>query len=297
MEKKHMVGFIGLGVMGKPMSKNLLKAGYPLVVYDLIGSKMSELVSIGAEGAGSPKDVSKKCEIIITMVPDSPEVEIAVLGENGVIEGVKEGAIVIDMSSINPFTTRKAGDALAKKGVEMLDAPVSGGEEGAIKGELAIMVGGKEEIFKKSLPLFKSMGKSITYVGELGGGEMMKLVNQLIVAVNIAALSEAFMLGAKAGLSAQTMFQAIRGGLAGSKVMETKVPRFVERNFAPGFKIDLHIKDLKNALTAAQELKVPVPFASLVGQVMLALSNKGKGANDHGGMVEFWEDMAGGKVK
>lgn len=297
MITKPVVGFIGLGIMGKPMSRNLLQAGYPLVVYTRTKAKIKEMEKEGAQGATTPREVGEKSEIVITMLPDSPQVEEVILGENGVLAGVDKGKIVIDMSSIDPFSTQLIGKALSLKGVEMLDAPVSGGEEGAIKGELSIMVGGKKEIFEKCLPIFQTLGKNITYVGELGSGEMTKLINQIIVAVNLAALCEAFALGAKAGLKAETIYQAIRGGMAGSKVMDMKVPRFENRNFAPGFKIDLHLKDLKNALSTAREMKIPLPFTSGVEQIMIALSGKGKGDKDHGAMIEFFEELIQVEVK
>lgn len=295
--EKERIGFIGLGIMGKPMSKNLLKASYPLTVYTRKREKIEEMIKLGAKGANSPKEVAENSDIVITMLPDSPEVEEVIFGERGVIEGIKSGSIVIDMSSIDPKTTIKIGTALEKKGVEMLDAPVSGGEEGAIKGELSIMVGGKKEIFERCLPIFQAMGKNITYVGPLGSGQIVKLVNQIIVAINIAGICEAFSLGKKAGLSIETVFNAIRGGLAGSKVMDTKVPRFIGRNFDPGFKLDLHIKDLKNALLMGKELKVPLPFTSLVQQIMISLSGKNEGDKDHSILVKFWEDLLGVEVK
>ncbi|MDK2897477.1 MAG: 2-hydroxy-3-oxopropionate reductase [Candidatus Atribacteria bacterium] len=297
MTSKPVVGFIGLGIMGKPMSRNLLRAGYPLVVYTRTRSKLEEMAKEGAEIANSSQEVAEKSEIVITMLPDSPQVEEVILGERGVLAGMKKGKVVVDMSSIDPLVTKRIGKLLSQKGVEMLDAPVSGGEEGAIKGELSIMVGGKKETFGQCLPLFQVLGKSITYVGELGSGEMTKLVNQIIVAVNLAALSEAFVLGAKAGLQAETVYQAIRGGMAGSRVMEMKAPRFWERNFEPGFKLDLHLKDLKNALAAAREMKAPLPFTSLVEQIMITLTGKGKAEVDHGALVEFWEELSGTQVK
>jgi len=297
MTSKPVVGFIGLGIMGKPMSRNLLRAGYPLVVYTRTRSKLEEMAKEGAEIANSSQEVAEKSEIVITMLPDSPQVEEVILGERGVLAGMEKGKVVVDMSSIDPLVTKRIGKLLSQKGVEMLDAPVSGGEEGAIKGELSIMVGGKEETFGQCLPLFQTLGKSITYVGELGSGEMTKLVNQIIVAVNLAALSEAFVLGAKAGLQAETVYQAIRGGMAGSRVMEMKAPRLWERNFEPGFKIDLHLKDLKNALAAAREMKTPLPFTSLVEQIMITLTGKGKAEVDHGALVEFWEELSGTQVK
>ena len=297
MAIKPTIGFIGLGIMGKPMCRNLLQAGYPVVVYTRTKSKIEEMVKEGAQGAKTPREVGEKSEVVITMLPDAPQVEEVILGERGVIKGIERGKRVVDMSSIDPLSTRRIGEVLVSQGVEMLDAPVSGGEEGAIKGDLSIMVGGKKEVFEKCLPIFQVLGKTITYVGELGSGEMTKLINQIIVAVNLAALGEAFTLGAKAGLKAETMYQALRGGMAGSKVMDMKVPRWEERNFTPGFKIDLHLKDLKNALVTAQEMKVPLPFTSLVKQVMITLSGKGEGEKDHGAMIKFWEELSQIEVK
>lgn len=297
MAIKPTIGFIGLGIMGKPMCRNLLQAGYPVVVYTRTKSKIEEMVKEGAQGAKTPREVGEKSEVVITMLPDAPQVEEVILGERGVIKGIERGKIVVDMSSIDPLSTRRIGEVLVSQEVEMLDAPVSGGEEGAIKGDLSIMVGGKKEVFEKCLPIFQVLGKTITYVGELGSGEMTKLINQIIVAVNLAALGEAFTLGAKAGLKAETMYQALRGGMAGSKVMDMKVPRWEERNFTPGFKIDLHLKDLKNALVTAQEMKVPLPFTSLVKQVMITLSGKGEGEKDHGAMIKFWEELSQIEVK
>ncbi len=295
--EKPIIGFIGLGIMGRPMSKNLLSAGYPLVVYTRTKSKIEEMEKLGAKGAASPKDVASESDVVITMLPDSPEVEEVILGENGVIEGIRPETVVIDMSSIDPVVTRKVGAELAQKGANMLDAPVSGGESGAIKGELAIMVGGDKEVFERCLPIFQAMGRAITYMGGLGSGQTTKLVNQIIVGINIAALSEAFAFGAKAGLSAEDMHRAISGGMAGSRVMEMMVPRFVKRDFKPGFKLDLHIKDLKNAINAGMTLKSPLPLASFVEQAMISLSAEGKGESDHGCLVELWEELSGAEVR
>ena len=233
------ISFIGLGIMGKPMAKNLQNAGYTLIVHNRSQSPVEELVNLGAQRADSPEAAAKKSDIIITMLPNSPQVEAVVLGENGIIKAAAPGKILIDMSSIEPLVSQKIAEELAKKGMEMLDAPVSGGETGAIKGELAIMVGGKENIFNKCLPIFNVLGKSTVRVGNVGAGGFAKLANQIIVALNIAAVSEAFILGQKAGLDADKLFQAIRKGLAGSQVMDAKVPKIINRDFAPGFKIKL----------------------------------------------------------
>ncbi len=292
------VGFIGLGVMGKPMAKNLLKAGYSLVVCKhLDPTPVNELVAAGAQEAISPKQVAEMSDAVITMLPDSAEVEEVVLGENGLLKGAKKGLIIIDMSSIAPSTSRRIATEAEKRGVEVLDAPVSGGETGAIQGTLAIMVGGKEATFSKCVDILRAMGKSIVRVGDAGAGQVVKLANQIIVALNIAALSEAFVLGAKAGVDPRIMYQAIRTGFAGSNVLDAKIPTILERNFKPGFKIRLHHKDLKNALEAARELKVPIPLTSLVQQELCALINEGKGEADHSAIINFSERLADTEVR
>jgi 2-hydroxy-3-oxopropionate reductase len=279
--------------MGRPMAKNLLKAGFSLTVYDLNKEAIEDVVKVGAASAHSSREVAQSTEVIIIMVPDSPEAKEVILGKDGVLEGVTSGSVVIDMSSINPLVSQEMARELKKKGVDMLDAPVSGGEPGAVQGTLAIMVGGEERIFyEECLDIFKPMGKNIVHVGPIGAGGFTKLVNQIIVALNIAAVGEAFTLGVKAGLDPQTIFQAIRGGLAGSTVLEAKAPMMIGRNFKPGFKIRLHHKDLNNALTTARDLKVPLPFTSLVQQILLSLIIEGKGENDHSALATFFEKMA-----
>lgn len=292
------IGFIGLGVMGKPMAKNLMKAGYSLVVWKHINPKpVNELVAAGAQEASSPKQVAEMSDIVITMLPDSPEVEEVILGKNGVLEGSRKGMTIIDMSSISPSAAKKIASEVEKKDVEMLDAPVSGGEPAAIQGTLTIMVGGKETTFDASLGVLQAMGKTITWVGDIGTGQVAKLSNQIMVALNIAALSEAFVLGAKAGIKPQILYQAIRTGLAGSNVLEAKLPKILERDFKPGFKIRLHYKDLKNALEAARELNVPLPFTSLLQQILNALINEGKGECDHSAIIAFTERLANVAVR
>jgi len=294
---KKKVGFIGLGIMGKPMAKNLLKAGFPIIAYDLNKDAVEDLVKAGALAARSSKEAAGRAEVIITMLPDSPDVKEVILGKDGVIEGIKPGSIVIDMSSINPLVSQEIEKELRKKGVEMLDAPVSGGETGAIQGTLAIMVGGEEKVFKDCVDLFNSMGKNIVRVGGIGAGGFVKLVNQIIVAMNIAAVGEAFTLGAKAGLDPQVIHQAIRGGLAGSQVLETKAPMIFGRNFKPGFKIKLHHKDLQNALSTAKDLGVPLPLSSFVQQIFLSLMTEGRGEEDHSALATFFEKMAKVEIK
>jgi len=291
------IGFIGLGIMGKPMARNLLKAGYPLTVYDIVPDKAEEVVEAGAKAGSSSKDVAEKSEVIITMLPNSPDVKEAVLGKNGVLEGAKPGTILIDMSSIAPLASKEVAERAKEKGVVVLDAPVSGGEPKAIEGTLAIMVGGPQETFDEVEDILSVMGASVTRVGEIGSGNMTKLANQIIVALNIAAMSEAMVLAAKAGVNAEKVFQAIRGGLAGSTVLDAKMPLVLEGNFKPGFRIELHIKDLANALDTAHEVGVPVPLSSSVMEVMQALKVDGKGADDHGGIIQFYEKLAKVEVR
>jgi len=286
------IGFIGLGIMGKPMARNLLKAGYALVVYDLVPAAVQELVAAGARAGTSPKDVAMRSEVIITMLPNSPHVKTAVLGQDGVIEGLQPGAMVVDMSSIAPSASQELAAALGKKGVPMLDAPVSGGEPKAVNGTLAIMVGGPEDTFQAVKDILAKMGSSVTHVGAVGSGNVTKLANQMIVALNIAAVAEALVLATKAGVEPERVFQAIRGGLAGSTVMEAKVPMILAGNFKPGFRMELHIKDLMNALDTAHELGVPIPLTSQVLEFMQALKVDGKAKDDHSGLVQFYEQLA-----
>jgi 2-hydroxy-3-oxopropionate reductase len=294
---KKKLGFIGLGIMGKPMAKNLLKAGFNLVVFSRSNGPVEELVKEKALSANSPGEVAEHSEVIITMLPDSPEVEEIILGKDGVIRGTKPGSVVIDMSSINPLVTQEIAKVLKEKEEEMLDAPVSGGEIGAIQGTLAIMVGGEEKVFNDCMEIFKAVGKNIVHVGGIGAGGYVKLVNQIIVALNIATVGEAFSLGVKAGLDPQVIYQAIRGGLAGSSVLETKAPMIFGRNFKPGFKIRLHQKDLKNALSTAKDLGVPLPLTSLVQQILISLMTDGRGDEDHSALATFFEKMAKVEIK
>jgi 2-hydroxy-3-oxopropionate reductase len=291
------IGFIGLGIMGKPMVKNLLKAGHKLVVYDIFDAPVRELVQAGAAAGESPKDVAARCELIITMLPNSPHVKTAVLGKNGVIEGAKPGSVLVDMSSIAPLVSREVAAELAAKGIEMLDAPVSGGEPKAIDGTLAIMVGGKEAVFEKIKDVLLKMGASAVLCGEIGAGNVTKLANQIIVALNIAAMSEAFVLATKSGVDPERVFNAIKGGLAGSTVLNAKAPMVLAGNYKPGFRIELHIKDLQNALDTAHETGVPIPLTSQVMEMMQALKVDGKQGEDHGGLIQFYEKLAGIKVR
>ena len=291
------IGFIGLGIMGKPMAKNLLKAGYPLIVHDINAEPVKELVKAGAREGTSSQAVASQSEVIITMLPNSPDVKDAVLGEKGVIYGVKSGAVLIDMSSISPMASKEISERLRQKGVAMLDAPVSGGEPKAIEGTLAIMVGGPQETFDGVKDILGAMGASVKRVGDIGSGNITKLANQMIVALNIAAMAEAMVLATKAGVDPEKVYQAIRGGLAGSAVLDAKMPLVLAGNFKPGFRIELHIKDLMNALDTAKELGVPVFLSSQVMEIMQALKVDGKAKNDHGGIVQFYEKLAKVEVR
>ena len=295
MSKK--IGFIGLGIMGKPMAKNLLKAGYLLVVYSNSESDVSELADCGAQKASSSKEVAQLSDIIITMLPNSPQVKEVVLSENGILEGATEGTIYIDMSSIDPIISQEIANKVKEKGVVMLDAPVSGGEPKAKEGTLSIMVGGEEAVFNEVKDVLLCMGTSAEYVGEIGSGNVTKLANQIIVALNIAAMSEAMTLATKAGVNPERVFKAIRGGLAGSTVLEAKMPMVLNRNFNPGFRIELHIKDLINALNTAHTIGVPLPLTAQVLEMMQALKVEGKGKNDHSGLIQFYERISGIEVK
>ena len=283
--------------MGKPMAKNLIKAGHKLTVFDVVAEKVAELADAGAARASSAKEVAASSEYTITMLPDGPDVEAAVLGENGALEGAKPGSILVDMSSINPLVAQKVGAACEAKGVEFLDAPVSGGEPKAIDGTLAIMVGGKQEVFDKMKPILSAMGASVTLTGAIGAGNVTKLANQIIVACNIAAMGEALVLATKAGLDPEVVFNAIKGGLAGSTVLNAKAPMCFNRNFQPGFRINLHQKDLRNTLQAAESLHVPLPITSLVQQMLVSLINDGKGDLDHSAITLFTEQNAKVEVK
>jgi len=291
------IGFIGLGIMGNPMAKNLIKAGYKLTVYDVIPEKVDDVVNAGAQLGSSSKDVAAKSEVVITMLPNSPEVKDAVLGPDGVMEGAKRGMILIDMSSIAPLASKQVAAKAKEKGVTMLDAPVSGGEPKAVEGTLAIMVGGPAETFEEVKDILGVMGASVTRVGEIGSGNTTKLANQIIVALNIAAMSEAMVLATKAGVDPENVFEAIRGGLAGSMVLDAKMPLALKGNFKPGFRIELHIKDLANALDTAHEIGVPVPLSSVAMEIMQALKVDGKGGDDHGGIIQFYEKLAKVQVR
>jgi 2-hydroxy-3-oxopropionate reductase len=275
------------------MAKNLLRAGHSLVVHSRSRGPVDEVVKAGATAAASPRDVAAQCDVLITMLPNSPDVEQVALGPGGVIEGARRGLIFADMSTIAPIVSQKIGKALEAKGVAMLDAPVSGGEKGAIDGALSIMVGGDKAIFERVLPIFQAMGKTITLLGPLGFGGFTKLANQIIVAVNLTALAEALTLGKKAGLDRELLLTALAGGLAGSKCLDQKKANYVANTYNPGFKIDLHYKDLGLIMESARALGVPLPATAVVQELFNALRVKGRGGLDHSGVITLLEDLAG----
>jgi len=286
------IGFIGLGIMGKPMARNLMEAGYEITVYNRSREKVDELAEEGAEAAGSPREVAEQSDVVITMLPDSPEVREIVAGEDGVFEGIKEGSLLIDMSTISPVVTEELAADAGKKGVGMLDAPVSGGETGAIDGALSIMVGGSEEDFERARPIFDVLGQTVVRVGEAGAGQVVKACNQIVVALVIEAVSEALVLGSKAGVDPEKIIEVLSGGLAGSKVMEAKKSFFLEHDFEPGFRVELHHKDLGIALAAGREYGVALPVTALVSQMLEALKAKGCGDRDHSAILTLIEDLA-----
>ncbi len=288
------IGLIGLGIMGKPMAKNILKAGYELLVNDLNEVAVAEVVAAGGVSAGV--DEIALCDVVLTMLPNSPHVKSVILGETGIGHKMKAGSVFIDMSSITPMVSQEIATELEKHGVEMLDAPVSGGEPKAIDGTLSFMVGGKQEVFDKYKKLLETMGSSVIRCGEVGAGNTTKLANQVIVACNIQALSEAFTLAQKAGVDPHLVLQAIQGGLAGSTVMNSKGPMMLEGNDKPGFKIDLHIKDLNNALDCGHAVGAHLPMTAQVQEVMQYLHNYGCGQNDHSAIAKYYEKLTNIKL-
>lgn len=291
------LGFIGLGIMGKPMAKNLLKAGHEVIVYDVIQSNVDYVAAEGAAPANSSKEVAEQCKLVITMLPNSPHVKSVVMGENGVLDGAQPGTILVDMSSIAPQASQEICKACGEKGVKMIDAPVSGGEPKAVDGTLSIMVGGDEEVFREVYDILMVMGGSAVHCGDIGAGNTTKLANQIIVALNIAAVSEAFMLSTKAGVNPIKVFDAIKGGLAGSTVMNAKVPMITEANFEPGFKINLHIKDLNNALETGHNVGAPLPLTSQVMEMLQTLKADGLGDKDHSAIAKYYEKVADAEIR
>ena len=290
------IGFIGLGIMGAPMVKNLLKANHEVLAYDIVKANVDKAVAAGAKAAASVKEIGRECRFIITMLPDGPDVKKVVCGEGGVLEGAAEGTILVDMSSIAPSYAQEVYAACAEKGVRMLDAPVSGGEPGAINGTLSIMVGGDQSTFDEAYDVLMAMGANAVLCGASGAGNVVKLTNNIIVAINAAALAEAFILSTKAGVDPAKVFEAIKGGMAGSRVLEAKAPMMISGSFEPGFKLDLHIKDLNNALTTGYELGVPLLFTAQAKEMMRNIALEGFGQKDHSVVVKFYEKITGCSV-
>jgi 2-hydroxy-3-oxopropionate reductase len=288
------IGFIGLGIMGRPMAENLIEAGYDLVVYNRTREKAEELE--GAKVAGSPREVAEQSDIIITMLPDSPQVEDVLTGEDGVLKGAEDGGLIVDMSTISPVVTEELSEKAKEQGASMLDAPVSGGDVGAIEGTLSIMVGGSEEDFERARPLFEVMGKTVTHVGPVGTGQVVKAANQIVVALTIEAVSEALVLGSKGGIAPEKILDVLGGGLAGNKVMEVKREKMVDHSFDPGFKVELHHKDLGIALAAGREYGVTLPVTAIVDQMLQDLETRGKGDRDHSALLTLIEESSGHEI-
>lgn len=295
--QKELIGFIGLGVMGKPMALNLIKAGYSLVVHDINPDPVSDLVREGAREGKFPEEIGKQCDVIITMLPDSPQVKTVIGGENGILTSARPDTVLIDMSSIAPLVAVQLHGQAAEKGVHMLDAPVSGGEPGAVNGTLSIMVGGDEAVFQRVEQLLLTLGSSVLLVGKIGSGNITKLANQIMVAIHLASMSEAMVFAEKAGVDTEKVFQAIKGGLAGSNVLNAKMPLILDRNFKPGGPIRMHNKDLINVRDTALEIDAPIPLTAQVMEFMKALKADGKAEDDHGGLIQYYERLAGVVVK
>jgi 2-hydroxy-3-oxopropionate reductase len=298
MFKEGLIGFIGLGIMGKPMARNLMKAGYKLLVCDVVKDSVEQLKADGAESAATAEEVARRCNgLIITMLPNSPHVKEVVCGKNGILAGASKDTIIADMSSISPIIAQEVCEESAKKGVVYLDCPVSGGEPKAVEGTLAIMAGGDGKAFEAVREILLKMGSTAILVGSSGSGNVTKLANQIIVALNIAAISEALTLATKAGVDPEKVYQAIRGGLAGSTVLDAKAPMMLNGNFKPGFRIELHIKDLCNTLETAEKIHSPVPLSEKVLEFFKELASEGHEKEDHSGLLQYYENLAGIKVR
>lgn len=290
------IGFIGLGIMGKPMAKNLMKAGHTILTVQRDSESVRELVAAGATALPTPREVAEQCDIVMTMLPNSPDVAEVALGPNGIIEGAHDDLKYVDMSSIDPLVARDVAEKLAQEGITMLDAPVSGGEPMAIEGTLSFMVGGPQSAFDEVLPVLENMGKAVTRVGEVGAGNIAKLVNQAIVAVNIGVVAEGLVLAQKAGVDPEAVFHAIRGGLAGSTVMNAKAPMMLEHNFKPGFRVELHLKDLGNVMATSHSIGVPMPLTAQAYEEMTSLLATGHQGEDHSALVRVAEAAANSKL-
>jgi 2-hydroxy-3-oxopropionate reductase len=291
-----VTGFIGLGIMGKPMTRNLLKAGYTLIVHNRSRGAVEELSKEGAQAAANSTEVAVRSDVIITMLPDSPDVELVYTGEHGIFSGVKSGTLLIDMSSISPIVARKLAAEAEKRGSDMLDAPVSGGEAGAISGSLSIMIGGKVSAVDRAMPIFQTLGKNIVHVGDAGAGQVTKAANQMVVGTTIAIIGEALVLAKKAGVDPAKVRAALLGGFAQSKILETHGQKMLDRNFKPGFRIRLHEKDMKIALATGSEYGVPLMVTGVVGQMMTAMKGMGNGDLDHSGLVKLVEELANAEL-
>jgi 2-hydroxy-3-oxopropionate reductase len=293
MDNEPSLGLIGLGIMGRPMARNLRKAGYRLTVLDIDAAAVAALTAEGARAGTTPAQVAASTDVLITMLPDSPEVREVYLGPDGAFEALRPGWLAIDMSSIAPSTARELAERASAAGAEMLDAPVSGGDRGAIAGTLSIMVGGSPAAYERALPIFQALGKTIVHCGAAGAGQVVKVCNQVVVAVVIEAVSEALVLGAKAGVDPQRIADVLQGGLASTRVLEMRRDNFMSGRFDPGFRIRLHLKDLRNALELARETNVALPAAAQVEQLMRAAAAAGRADYDHSGLITLLEDLAG----
>jgi 2-hydroxy-3-oxopropionate reductase len=291
------VGFIGLGIMGRPMAKNVLAKGFPLAVYNRSSAPVEELAKLGAHPCQSAREVAEHSDVILTCLPDSPDVEQVILGPQGVLAGVRPGSIIADMSTISPQVSIRIAAEAAAKGARMLDAPVSGGDKGAIAGTLSIMVGGEKDAFEECLDIFQAMGKTIVHVGTIGAGGYTKLANQIMVALQLEAMAEGLVLGAKAGVDPALMVEAIGAGLARCGVLEVRAPSVLEGNFTPGFMIRLHLKDLRLALEAGHALGVPLPVTAVVREMYNALQVAGRGDRDHSAIILLLEEIAKVQVR
>ena len=297
MAQSGKIGFIGVGIMGRPMAGHLLQAGYRVVVHDLVAEATAELVRAGAEEAASPAEVAARCDRIITMLPDSPQVEEVALGPRGLIEEAREGTVYADMSTIAPASAVKVAEALGQKGVRCLDAPVSGGQVGAQGATLSIMVGGKEADFQEFKPIFEKLGQTITLCGDHGAGQTVKACNQIQVALNFVGMAEAFVLGAKAGVDPAVILKVLSGGYAQTRVMDVRGPKLIKGDFSPGFKSAFHFKDLNIILKTATDYGVPLPATSVVHSLFNAMISLDRGDLDHSGIITVIEDLAGVKKK
>ena len=294
---KPTIGFIGLGIMGRPMARNLMKAGYSLVVHNRSRAAVEELTKEGAKAADSPQAVAAQTEIVITMLPDSPDVDLVYAGERGVFTGARKGMLLVDMSSISPVVARRLAREAEGKGAEMLDAPVSGGEVGAINAALSIMIGGKSAAVERAMPIFQALGKNIVHIGDAGAGQVAKAANQVVVGLTIAAVSEALVLSAKAGVDPAKVRQVLLGGFAQSRILDAHGQKMLERNFKPGFRIRLHEKDLSIALATAREYGVSLPLTAITDQMMITMKATGRGDLDHAGLVTLIEEWANVTLK